>query len=68
MPVIYSSVFFDLMMCDSKIMCTDLSDVTIDLRSQIKNRYQKVKKTKANQDGPGDHQKKRGVKHGRKSS
>jgi hypothetical protein len=67
-PVIYSSVFFDLMMCDSKIMCTDLSDVRIDSRSRIKKRYQKVKKTRANQNGPGDHQKKRGVKHGRKNS
>ena len=65
MPVIYSSVFFDLMMCDNKMICIGLSDIMNERTPRTKKRYHTSKK-RPHKNSPRYHQNKGGVEHGRK--
>jgi len=67
-PVIYSGLFFDLMMCDNKMICIGLSDVVTARRPKIRHPYQRAKKPRPYPGSPGYHRKNRGAKHGRKNS
>lgn len=67
-PVIYSGLFFDLLMCDNKMIGIGLSDTMHDHKPKIRSHRKKKKMKKSNQDSPGYRRKSRGVKHGRKNS